>query len=96
MSFTLKDIKGALVEKKMKVESHALCGRVCCCDEEVFEFNRAIDAQSSVKLRFNRETLAVLIWKQNKDVLSHWNIQMCEEVADAIIAADKDIVEVDA
>lgn len=31
------------IERKEKVTSHALCGSMCCCDEEVSSFNECVD-----------------------------------------------------
>lgn len=94
MSFALKDIKGAVVEKKITTEA--------------WTFNNGIDAQSSVKLRFNRDKLAKVIcnfmndWdkkaKEYEDLICNPYTEYGPgpmSLADAIIAADKDIVEVE-
>lgn len=105
--FTLKDIKGAAVEKK-----NELIKIIHGDKREMVEyptakgFNQAIDAQSSVRLRFNREKLAEILWSKGyatpwdevkKDTRKLWKevVKTHYEIADAIIAADKDIVEVD-
>lgn len=100
MSFTLKDIKDAVVENQVQIRgdlSNTLHRAV----------QDTIDAQSSVRLRFNREKLAEKLFdefvQRTGGVLDDW-----EEVikhgyaynywlgkADAIIAADKDIIEVE-
>ena len=109
MSFTLKDIKGAVVDKfsGRPVE----CGQLTFIEGKTRGFNEAIEAQSSVKLRFNREKLAFKIYEitmrnlaSKEEIKSNfgrhyitWNPTVNESwiKADAIIAAEKEIVEVD-
>jgi len=135
--FTLKDIKGAVVEKK----DHAVIdgvtpegfgphrflqgdyeymkdfvkrdnsnipfcvGIIHCskCKEDRIH-NQAIDAQSSVKLRFNREKLAIVLYEDIESLsglMPEWSKASTGkrdyylQRADAIIAADKDIIEVE-
>ncbi len=107
MSFTLKDIKGAVVDIRGN------------SDSEVMGYSDEVTAQSSVKLGFNREKLASTMWeatRRNSDYLwfevkslkgcicldksSNLRCSFCrkEDVylsADAIIAAEKELIEVE-
>ena len=99
MSFTLKDIKGAVVDK---IEGNCTAGHEfllpLTCHEcaYIFGYTQALEAQSSIRLRFNRENLALIIEKwlhpRNKDC-KVYGFQALE-LADSIISADKDIIEV--
>lgn len=64
MKTKIAEIKGAMINKKPKVTSHALCSLSCCCDEEVKEFNTAIDQQGQVALdvKIDREALAKIVF----------------------------------
>lgn len=105
MSFTLKDIKGAVVDKNVTMKW------VNCMpsSENILQIrDEVIDAQSSVRLRFNREKLAVIL---GAELCKSWakyvqfygqpphgtenQILALMELGtlDAIIAYDKDIVE---
>ena len=104
MSFTLKDIEGAEIPKKDD-EHKAKYGYCSAC------FNDAVEIQSSVRLRFNREKLAKKMYEYDMEQAVIWGdggwtiweeldgsspiIFMYLDKADAIIAADKEIVEVD-
>lgn len=97
MSFAYKDIKDAVVEKN-KCAIHDLKDYSigdCYCYEIGIE-NATLDLQSSVRLKFNREKLALIIYKANCKIrpnVMHYSDDALN-VADDIIANDKDIVEV--
>lgn len=80
--FTLKDIKGSVVEINGSNDS------------EVIGYMDGVIAQSSVKLKFNRDKLIASIRRCSE----HWAYPIehneCLTIADAIIAIDKDIVEI--
>lgn len=80
MTFTLKDIDGAVVDKNNNEQLIKLYG-----DHRAYWFNCGIDAQASVKLKFNREKLADIMLGQYKDRF---------DLADAIISQSKNIIEV--
>jgi hypothetical protein len=86
MSFMLKDIKGAVVEKVDFPDNPTH-------DQEllVIAQNIVIEKQSSVSFRFNREKIMDIVNKAKKESF----FRMEDAIADAIIAADKDIVERD-
>lgn len=111
MSFTLKDIKGAVVEKKYCAnhpdnghwnfpKGHTNKEFLHCEFCEIFHIhNCTIDAQSSVPIRFNREKLSDLLYEKEQEFLGLQRNErptknIYDFIADAIIAADKDIVEV--
>lgn len=109
--FTLKDIKGAVVEKKVTNLNQTYTRY------ELRGFNMwnlAVSLQSSVRLRLNREKLAEAIFnKRNEQMYGldglRWNIVDTEhyksiagtgvyeayELADAIIANEKTLIEVE-
>lgn len=97
--FTIRDIKGAVVEKKTRHESWCAIGKNtagCTCYGDIF--NKAIDAQSSVQLQFNREKLARICYEDATgrewgcgDSFRH---ALAYKLADAIIAAEKELLEV--
>lgn len=117
MSFTLRDIESAMVEK---ITSHS--DVIFFQDEQKYlktdeqqrifgeGFNKGVEAQSSIRLRMNRENLAVIL---GSELCKSWakyvhfygqpphgtenQILALLELGtlDGIIAADKDIVEVD-
>lgn len=99
MSFTLRDIRGAVVEiKHLDPEE---CMDYCQCSAH----RRAYEKQASVPLRFNRERLAKAIYCQKRYV-EEWESTYLSAmindakddayaIADAIIAAEKNIIEVD-
>ncbi len=100
MSFTLKDIEGAVIEKK------EACDECCTMDEcvAVVYVNKAIDTQCSVKLRFNRDKLAKLIWYEREVMppdMGYWEATRQStkdkylKIADSIIAAEREIIEVE-
>lgn len=93
MSFTLRDIKGAVVEKE-KCCIHDFSPPMkyvggCNCFE-VKVHNQAIDAQASVKLEWDREKLVeVLIKAHTIGIDSFMEIEEnVEGLADAIINED--------
>lgn len=100
MSFTLKDIKGAVVENPEKDLP------ACTCDR-CKGVRRGIEAQSSVKLRFNREKLWLIIYKQiphhstcgkylDVDKICDCSaIDRCSIICDEIIDAEKELIEVE-
>lgn len=90
MSFSAKDV-GAVVEKyhimnNLINQKDIISNRECSRQG----FNDGIDAQASVKMGFNREKLARLIdyLQTTEEIIS------CEELADAIISAEKELIEV--
>ena len=62
MSFQIKQIDGAVVEKKRIKESSAVY-----MPFEDIGFNKAIDAQSQVRLELKRDKLAELIYMRDAD-----------------------------
>lgn len=89
MSFTLKDIDGAVVE-------------IWSDDAQIQRlYDEAIDAQAAVKYRFRRKNLLVVLKRSEVGLVvkgyydSHLWDEKFNEIADTIIAADKDIVEVE-
>ncbi len=90
--FTLKQIDGAMIEpKKFR-------------DKDIVQvqyakgFNCAIDAQSSVPFRFNREkVLSIALEARDKYLKANAfeNKSLCDYIADAIISADREIIELD-
>lgn len=60
MKIKLNDVagaKGCLPNKKEKVKSHALCGSVCCCDDEVYSYNEAVAQQNACDVWLDEEEL---------------------------------------
>lgn len=94
MSFTLKDIPNAVVEKK---HNYVYSPHTMIHSDDIsiteFSFNNGVDAQSSVRLRLNRHKLQDVIYnycsKKRKDDMSWYDL------ADAIIAKELEIVELD-
>lgn len=92
----LKDIKGCLVEKKVKDDRDGDLRRGCRLCR-----NEAIDQQGEVEIALNREKLAIEIWTNDSGLPSYrWDV-MHEEtkkkylrIADAIISKLDQIVEV--
>lgn len=110
MSFTLKDIKWAVVENKSKCKN--CLGEGWVFDDSVMYMGKriecekclgkghiiTIDAQSSVQLQFNREKLARICYEDATgrewgcgDSFRH---ALAYKLADAIIAAEKELLEV--
>ncbi len=88
MSFTLKDIKGAVIPRKdyLSEDDHV---DIRDCDF----YNAAVAAQSFVKLRLNKERLVSLL---EEDLgFKMINGLNCNSIADAIIAAEREIIEVE-
>ncbi len=106
MSFTLKDIKGAVVEKDTPLDRPDGSPADAYLNGQKIGYNCGVDAQSSVPLRFNREKLAETLFAKWQDTKrdpwnSRWN-QLSDvwknpwyALADAINAVGKEIVEVD-
>lgn len=94
MNFTLKDIPGAVVEKNEPNPKYYRGGNTGAPYLRSLHFwqgfRSAAIEQSSVRLRFNREKLAKLARGYNGN-----NRKGSYEIADAIIAAAKYIIEVD-
>lgn len=97
MTIKIKDIEDAVVEK---ITSHV--DPIFFQDEQKYlktdehqrifgeGFNKGVTAQGEVSLGLNRERLAGIIAK-------HWealHIEPCLELADALIAAEGEIIEV--
>lgn len=103
MSFTLKDIKGAVVTKQDVIKSYnkRIKSKMIDPDGMVISgaVNMGIDAQSSIPLRFNREKLANLLCsfvvKGGLEFSPPEYQAAYYKRADAIIAADKELIEVD-
>lgn len=91
MSFTLKDITGAVLDNK-KTKEQPNCGFKDI--HTVIAYNQGKDNQSSVKIKFNREKLIGILEPILKAYVSGGYYQS-SYVADAIIATDKEIMEVD-
>ena len=103
MSFTLKDIEGVVI----KDVTSADYGNPY--QDGLSEgYNCALKRQSSVKLRFNREKLALTIFKHDTRTVYKPNEidvdKLFEHIpsrdiylsmADAIIAAEKELIEVE-
>lgn len=95
MSFTLRDIEGALVGRA-DCDKHSydeMCKRCHYCGG----YNHALLAQSSIRLRFNKLRLAALmegfvICNVPRVIISTTDAL---EIADKIISAEKEIIEVD-
>lgn len=106
MSFSYQNIKGAVVEKP-EMDFYGESTLPHNHTSEDMGFCEAADAQSSVRLRFNREKLAEVINqalikrtelkdKMFENVAKRPKLPLLQEfIADAIIASDKDIVELD-
>lgn len=89
MSFTLKEIKGAVVDINVLQYTHYERGEQCFTPKELTRLHNDLRQQSSVRLRFNREKLARLI--RDVERSDGW---LPDVMADAIMMADKEIVEV--
>lgn len=100
----IKDIAGALVEKKKesKEKSTTLtatcgCGPDGGCGCSIDDFNEAIDQQGEVEITLNRERLA----KELLRIVNGFNFDTTEEIyrqmalgmADAIIAQESTLLE---
>lgn len=95
--FTLKQIDGAVVPKKERITESGVPAHLAWTANG---FNQAIDAQSSVRLRLNREKLAKVLYQQASGRPLDWpHSKAIQEQyyakADAIIASDKEIIEVE-
>jgi hypothetical protein len=90
MTWCAKDIKDGVVKKK-EPELHQGMGRPDGWNNFRREgFNQGIDSQANVKFRLNREKLIDAVLYYNG-----WNRKGAGEIVDAILAADKEIVELD-
>lgn len=92
--FTLKQIDGAVVEK-MTYPQPIYGPR----GELAHSYNQGIDAQSSVRLKFNRDRIKEIladteILKDSQGIIKSGG-DWTDVYADAIIAADRDIIEVE-
>lgn len=94
----LSEISGALVKKKdCAITCRCYKGDDCTCGYEYF--NKAIDEQGQISIGLNRGRLAKTIHatRFGKD---SWNIELSYikkqylKLADAIISAQKDLLEV--
>lgn len=92
MSFTLRDVPGAVVEKeKYHVGDTVIFGKF------VEGYNKGIFDQSQVRLQISREKLqAVLRTVKQTGMVKEWHLgqEWIDLLADAIVAAEKEIIEV--
>lgn len=96
MFFTLRDIPNAVIKKEEFAHPS-----VVDVDQHAYKngYNKAIDAQASVKLRLNREKLAKRLFytdNQYPALTSDWETkkEMYYRYADAIIEKSKELIEV--
>lgn len=111
-SFTLKDINGAVVPEERTIQDIHGYDKGCRCEHCNKEriFNKGVDAQCSVRVRFNREKVAkILYWRMTaRDQHGAWDDAGRERdwkcldekgkyyhIADAIISAGAELLEVE-
>lgn len=92
MSICLKDIEGAVVEKKID-ESAKLYGYCGSC------YNEGIETQASVKIRHKREKLVKIIRLRFMPLVKHidtpFGLEWTDKTVNEILANEKELFEVE-